>query len=248
MNNISYLIECIKRSIPKEILQFTFCPSAIMGRLNYSLDYMIQNEIMENWVLRDCNIIGGREVTIDLSCASFELAANGYLIKVPVSALGGREITSVLSISYGMSGYFDSRGHNEIVDALSTPLKSTDARIQLVGPNTIFMESRTISGRLFLRCVLDNDKDLGNISPRALVVLEEMAVNACKAFIYTNQTIRVAESAIIAGVSIDKFASIIDEYADAMELYKEHRKVWRKVSLMQDRVTQNRNIRIITPS
>ena len=247
-SNVDYLISCIKREIPIEILNYTFCPPSLLGQIQYSLDKMIQNEIIENWLLRDCNMMGGREVTIDLSASAIREVENGFIYFVPQSITAGRNITSVLSIAYAKGGYTAQTSSNEIVNAFMGGFQSTDARTQLVAENTIFVEGLVTGAQIYARVVLDNDVEFGNISPRAMPLLAEMAVYATKAFIYTNRIIRVEEAAVKSGVTLGKFSEIIQEYADSSTLYKELRNTkWKKVNLMQDRVSMNRLIRAQVP-
>ena len=248
MNNMNYLIECIKREIPPEVLELALCPPTMLGQVTYSLDYMIRSEILEGWILRDLNVLGGREVTIDISNAEFRTLETGYIVNVPHNMLGGREITSVMSIAYGQDAMWNMGG-SELTNSFSPIVRSTDARVQLVGPNTIFIESNTTAHRMYLRCVLDNDSDFGNISARALPVLGDMAVQAAKAFIYTNKVVRVQKAAVIAGAEIDTISEIVNSYIDAIDLYKEMRNTkWRVVHFLQDRVSHNRYLRTIMPS
>lgn len=249
MNNIDYLLFCIQREIPQELLLYSFCPPQVYGQLNYSLPHMLRSEVIEGWLLRDLNVMGGREVTVDISAGSYRMLENGFIVEIPQAALGGRNITSVLSIAYGQSSYVFNMPGSEMVDALSPMDRATEARVQLVGPNTIFVESNTIAPRTFLRCVLDNDIDFGNITARALPVLGDMAVLAAKALIWNKGIIRNNVSVSFAGAEIGKYGELVEGYVDAIELYKEKRDTkWRKVQFLQDPVSKNRYIRMLIPS
>ena len=249
MQAIPYLIDCIKREIPPQLLAYTLTPPTMLGRLTPSLDHMIASKIIQDWLLKDCDIIGGREVNIDLASCIQRNVEGGLIVEVPAGALAGQTITSVLSVGLGYANNAGSSGTAGAIVSVLTPTGSAITyRVQVVGPNTVFLEGGNLVGPAFMRCIISNSNDFSNIAQRALLLLGDMAVQAAKAYIYTNRVIEVQEAAIRAGVELSVYSSLIDGYSDAHTIYKELRNTrWRKVALMQDPTTQSRMIRAMIP-
>ena len=246
MSNINYLIDCIKREIPQELLEYTFQPEYRLGTIPTSMDYMIRSEVIEGWLLRDCNLLGGTEVTIPLAGATLRTTDHGSILQIPMSATGNKLITSVLSISQATTAY--STNSNSMSNVHAPGMQTISARLQLTGPNTIYVEGTIPVTQMYLRCVLANDKDFSNIPARAMTLLADLGVLACKSYIYTNRIIRVESAAIVSGVSIGKYADIIDGYSDSIEIYKEMRSIkWRKSLILQDPTSRNRYLRSLIP-
>lgn len=243
-NNTDYLIELIRRAIPIEILERGLSTPTLLTTMKPSLNHQLNSIIISGWILRDANVTAGVEVILDMNFANFRTVNNGTIIEIPPALTGGREITSVLSIAYGTT--LGTVGSN-LTSTAEGPINAVDSRIQLVGPNIIFVEEGLIIANMHLRCMLENNSDFSNISTRALPYLGEMGVLATKSYIYNKLTIPIAENAIIAGVSIGRFSEIINEWADSLEMYNEMRKKWNKINLLQDSVSHGRLIRSLMP-
>lgn len=246
MNKVEYLIDSVLREVPSEIITRAFYTPTALNILQPNVRSAISSIIINDWIFRDINLVNGIESIIDLSCARTTTVPNGLIIEIPNSLTAGREITSVLSISVGYgSGII---GGSPLVDNLSSPAIATDVRLSLVGRNTIFVEASTVSSSLTLRCMLENNTDLSNLSPRVLPLLADLTVLATKAYIYNKLTIALGVSVIHAGSELGRFSDVVNEYADSMEMYKEIlRTQWGKASILQDRTTSNRLLRMIMP-
>ena len=245
-NNIDYLIGCIHREIPTEILNRAFLPPNGLGQLTPNLDHYIHQEVIANWVLVDCNLVAGIETIIDITGVKRELVNSGMIFHVGLGPTGGRTITSVLSIGYGFN--IVAGGQPGIASALTQPLQTSDARCQLVGHNVVYVEGYTGIQLTNLRCVLENDTGFNNVSPRALPLLSELVINAAKAYIYKHLTIRLGTGVIVGGVDTGRITDIVNGYSDANQAYRDLLPKWQKTNFMSDRVSMNRHIRMLTPS
>jgi hypothetical protein len=251
MNNVQYLLSCIQRQIPKEILSLCFIVIPGLDRLAQnklapSLEYVIQTEIINKWVLTDCNVVAGVEAIIDITRVKSEHLVSGIVLHVGLEPTDGRLITAVLSIGYGFNGL--QAGAPGIVSSYTEPVITSDARIQLIGQNIVYVEGYIGVQLTTLRCILENDNNFNNIGPRALPILSDLCVLATKAHIYNTLSVKLSNAVNVNGIDMGKIADIVNEYSDSITTYKELLNTkWFKVNFMNDRVSYNRHIRRITP-
>ena len=247
MNKIDYLLSCIRREIPLEILNMTFMPPNLFGVIIPSLDHLMKSELITNWVLKDCNVVAGMETMIDITNVKMDQVNMGMVYHVGLGPTGGRNITSVLSVGYGYNAM--AGGQPGIASALTEPLQTSDARCQLIGPNIVYVEGYTGIWLTNLRCVLENDADFNNIAPRALTVLSDIVTLAAKAYVYKTMTIKLSTGVVVRGVDMTRVMDIVNGYSDANQMYREMIQTrWVKVNYLSDRVAMNRHIRRIVPS
>lgn len=246
MSNIDYIINYIMRFIPREILDFIFLPRYNHSQFPPSLEYCIKEKIIDKWVLPDCNIVAGQELVIDGITLSPLYMQVGIIYKIPFELTGGRRITTVMSINYY---YNDNMMQGNIVaNAATGPSNYAENKIQLVGPNTIYIDGRITLPIRFIRCMVENDNDFRSIDPRALDKLAELCLLATKSYIYTNGIINMDKTMIVGGIPLASFATVIESYSDASTMYKEYlTKKWRKVGIMQDRPQMLRLLQAIVP-
>jgi len=247
MNNIEYILSVIKRKIPLPILNMAFLPTDTFGRLRPSLSHCIQNTIVNNWVLADANMVAGIETIIDITNCQITTVNMGMIIHVGLGPTAGKVITSVLSVGYGYNAL--AGGQPGIASALTEPLQTSDARVQLVGTNIVYVEGYTGVTLTNMRCVLENDEEFNNLSPRAMPFISELCTLAAKAYIYNELSIKLANAVIVNGIDTGKYAEIVNSYSDADQMYTEQRDTkLAKITLLSDPVTRNRIIRMTCPS
>jgi hypothetical protein len=144
-----------------------------------------------------------------------------------------------------MGSYYMTNSGNDIVNAVDGPTQLSAARIQLVGPNTVYFEGGIISTMRYLKCIIENDAEFANINDRSLPFLSEMCVLAAKAYVYNNFSIKAENMPIIQGLPMGRMADMISEYSDAAEMYNELRRTkLKKVLLLNDRTSASRYIRM----
>lgn len=245
MSNIDYLIDRINRTIPGNILEKVFQKQNMHGYPITTTNSNIKTEVIYNWVLKDCNLTAGIETVINLQSANFTTVTGGVLVEVPLSATGGKFITSVLSTSYS---YGSSDNSVSIADASIGPEAVGGVRLQLVGNNMVLIRGITTSSIMFLRCILENDEDFGNINQRNLRILGDICTEATKAYIYTKLVLEIDNSTMLNGVPLGSVSNIVESYADAYNIYNDMiTNTWLKINMMGDRDSYNRYLRLIMP-
>jgi hypothetical protein len=222
-------------------------PPLLFNTLRPNLEHLIKSRVIDDWVLVDCNLVAGIESIVDITSCPIDYVNMGMIINVGYQATAGKEITSVLSVGYGYNAM--AGGQPGIASALTEPLQTSDARVQLVGPNIIYVEGYIGVWLTNLRCVLANDADFNNVPARAMTSLSDLCTLAAKAFIYKECTVKLSNGVVIRGVDMGKLQGIVDGYADSNTMYREYLTTkWYKVNMLNDRVSMNRHIRRIIPS
>lgn len=267
MNAIQKALKDIRTHIPKEILERTFLEqnmSAFGGRHNFqplSLDQRIREAVIDAIVLPDCSLVGGAEVTIPLSAVQPEYINSYNLVyRVPKSLTQQRSIIRVLHITFGDGGIMGAmnlglQGRSALLDKAqgliqsrtTIPIVST-ANVELIGENVVLVrENIQMPGNPYLRCVIEDDAELSNFQPSALLVFGKLCVLACKSHIYNTINISLDQAQLSGGMALGRFREMVDSYSDAQEQYDtlfEER--WRKISLMADPVQHDRHLRMLT--
>lgn len=246
MNNINYLLSRILRGIPKQLLNRAFPnPVAIsVNKITIPLEERIRLAVIDNCLLLDCNIIGGTETVVDVSSIPAEQTDAGVIIRIGFGPTAGKLITSVLGISYGFA--ITQTLTATIASTLAAPPLVSDSRVQVMGQNVIFIEGYLPSRITHVRCIVENSAGFSNIQQRALLVLGDLAVLAAKMIIYNNLIIELGTGVITSGVDTPKMTELVESYADSATMYFEMiGSTWKKVNIMQDKVSHNRLIRSV---
>ena len=262
MGPLSKCIDEVKFRIPRAILEAVFIKRAQHWRLTpASLDEHILNEVVRPRVLVDCNLVGGTEVFIPLDGVPLE-RGNDYttVYRIPKDKTQGRSIMSVLNITFSdptkVSSYGVAAGaHNSIMmqagqavmDAMgSMPVTST-AYVQLIGENVVMVRDTVVlPANIYLRCLLENDENMSHLQLKSYRDFSKLVEYAVKAYIYNEYVIPMDMGELYGGQALGRFKEIIDSYADAEELYQDFlRDKWQKISLMNDRESYTRHIRLM---
>jgi len=207
--------------------------------------------VIDNWVMVDINLTSGTEVLIPMNLAEREVIDRWNVVyRFDYSATGGRTITSVIEVTYGIAqgtdassyGAFDSRSSSSLTAARdiirasagSTPVST--AYVKIIGVNTILINDQNLIAPYgMLRCRVTNEPNLANLKPAYYRNFGELVVLAVKAHIYNTLVIKIDESQIRAGASIGRFREIVDGYGDAMQMYNEYVDTkWEKIGIMND--------------
>jgi hypothetical protein len=246
MNNVQYLLDKIKERVPIEILNLCFLPKPMYNVLPITIEDSIRKKIIIEKVLRDCNLFGGVETYVDISLCRTEMVDTGNLVYVGFEPTGGRKIVSALSV--GFAGIMTGSVAPTIASAVANPYVMTDVRIEIVGDNIIYLDGYIGARYSVLKCILNRDDDFASIPQRAIPTLGDMAVYAAKSHIYITLKIKLSSAEIVQGVDIGVIKEMVDEYADAYDMYQELLVKWRRISIMADKPTKMRLIRALVPS
>jgi hypothetical protein len=246
MNNIQYMIDKIKDRIPIEILNLGFLPKPRFNVIPTTMEDELKKKIIVGKVLRDCNLFGGIETYIDVSNCKMEYVDTGMVIYVGFAPTGGRRIVSALSL--GFASIMTGSNAPTIASAVSNPFVLSDARLELIGENIIYVDGYLGTRFTTLKCVMNRDDDFGSIPQRAIPMLGDLSVYATETYLYTNLKIRLASGEIVQGVDMGVIKDLVDEYSGAYDIYSDLLIKWRKVSIFADKAAKTRLLRALMPS
>jgi hypothetical protein len=261
MDAIQYALNEVRNHIPQPILHQAFIqPLANQGVFQrfqptngqHSVDYEIRDKVIEGRVNIDCNLIGGTQVTFDLSnTPRDEIDWYVRVYHVPYEQTEGRKIVSVQHLSYtnphasvthgytadGSGNAFNAASRDMYNASAPMPIVAT-ADCQLIGDNVVLVRDNVyqLSPHLSLTALVENEMGMANLNPMAYRAYGTLVLYATMAYIYNTLRIQLSQGALHAGQELGVIREIVDGYADANELYSEHfQTVWQKASFTNDR-------------
>ena len=266
MNPIAKALDNIKYTIPYDVLKATFTdPHTSWRNPNLSIDELISSKVIRPRVLMDCNLVGGTTTNISLDGINPEYIDDHTTVYViPPERTGGKTILSVLSLGYlgygnGYGNMMGSLAHvaptsmnsvtqatQRISDSYSAMPPVANAQVELVGHNVIMVrEQNRISSVYYVRCILTNNDNMSNISPRSILQFAKLCELAVKSYIYNTMIIKIDQAYLMGGQELGAFKNIVESYADAEELYNTHlREVWQATAFMNDSINYDRFLRM----
>jgi len=246
MNAISKAMSEIYYNIPKEIISLAFNDNQAQSAI--SMDEMIMNRVIRPRVKVDCNLLGGVETYIRVAvCKITDYSTNygrEYLIDVPKTATNNRSIVTALSLFFNTASVNYNSGHTDpLVNASSKqltiaeqPSMVTTSRLEVVGENKVLVSDPSVYfGSGTLKCVVENDDNLSNISPRSYIAFSNLCVLATKAYVYNYLSIKMGSGYIQSGHELGVLNDVISDYSGAAQEYQEYLiTTWRSVMLHND--------------
>lgn len=270
MNVLSKAIDEIKFTIPMKVLVETFKDDRANWRhTSVSIDEMILSKVIRPRVLVDANIVGGQMTVVSLGGLMPEFVDDFTSVyKIPKDRTQGRSIMSLISVGYLPYNYSGGGGNiggglmspnsmstlmnvgQRIADAVSGIPPISNAYLDLVGENTVLIKDQfRVSSSYFLRCVLGNEENLNNLSPRYYKKFSTLCIFAVKSYIYNTMLVRIDQAYLSGGQELGTVKSVVESYSDMEQMYQDYLKdVWMKVALMNDVHAHTRHIkRLICP-
>lgn len=271
LNTLSKALDEIKFTIPIQVLEEAFREKRPYWKTApIGLDELILTKVIRPRVLVDCNLVGGMMTNVPLEGLTPEFVDNYNLVyRVPKDRTNNRSIVSVASVGYmPYATAFNSAGMgygavaplsmNEVsntaqrvADSVSGVPPISNHDITLVGENTILIKDQfRVTTAYVLRCILSNEENLNNISPRSYITFAELCIWAVKAYIYNTLYIRVGQAYLEGGQELGEMKSYIDSLQDANENYRTFlAEKWRPTAFMNDQASYKRFLRIqISPA
>ena len=260
---ITKALDEIKFNIPPQILQIAFKDDFQNWRqAPVSIDDRILSKIIKPRVLVDCNLIGGTLVTISLEGVNPKYRDQAVIVyEIPPNLIDNREIISILSVGYvyfnmsvngfgsGFGGILNSncgndllQGAQKVLDSYSSIPNLSNANVDLVGYNTVVIRDqiRTI-GAYQLRCMLANENNLNNISPRSYRAFSKLCVLAVKSYIYNTLLVTLDQAYLAGGQDLGAVRTYVEGLNDVEEQYQTYlREVMAKTLFMNDTVSHKR--------
>jgi len=266
MDAITYALAEVKDRIPPQVLKLVFKPNARTLRHEHrDVEYAIRDKVIEGRVRRSVNTVGATEVEIPIaSLPRTEINKFTYTYRIPMTLTGGREITSVLALSFSTnsSGNMSQFGQGSNQDSPTVVQEAAmrvaashmpitvnqTSNVSLIAMNTVMIEDYApMSGNSFLRCILTSDKDFSNIKPAYYGRFAKMVILAVKAYIYNTYEIELGMGKIVGGVELSEIKNVVERYSNADEEFEDYvEQVWRKVIVNNDPKRKQRNIRAWT--
>jgi hypothetical protein len=254
MNALLYAVNEIKNNIPAQVLQAGMMADETPETLELeSIDHKLMRKVIKGRVLLDANIVGGIEMIIpidDMELVKGEIYYSIY--RVSPELTNEKEIVSVLSVIkqpgslYGTNvstalyqnttGIYTNSASARMGSSYGSAGLVNNAHVELVAYNTILIYAHF--GSLFrfaVRCVVENNSNLSNISPRSYKKFAQLCILATKAYIYNKLIVHINSGYLQSGQELGVFKDIIESYADAHEQYHEYlHEVWSKVAFLND--------------
>lgn len=248
VNVKEFLLRYIKENIPRDILDFGIREED--DNKEDSLDSLITDRIIEPILLRDLNLNGGVQQTIDLRKCSIEiLNENEARIFIPKVLTNNRSIISPLHITLDnflgiSSGRLLTKSYNQFSYFSKKVQRSVSANpfisisdLTLVGENTILVRfptnvSNIQNGKIVVE--VEHAANFESIHSQYSRMVGDLAVLAAKFFIYNNRVIDLNKGEIYAGHELGVIKEIIDDYRGAKEEYDEKLKKWRKYNILNN--------------
>lgn len=262
MNALRKALDDIKFVVPRPVLDTVFVKRHTNFRTAApSIDEQILNSVVRPRVYIDTNLVGGAEILVPLTgLQGEEVNTVDMVYRIPKNLTQNRSIMSVLNITYvdaqsmAAAGSFASCGvtaeqtaAQNLLEAVSPMPMISTGRINLIGENVILVkDSIRIPSNAYLRCIVAQDEAMSHLQPRSYKAFGKLVEYAVKAFIYNEYIIEVDMGELRGGHNLGKFKDIIEEYADANELYETYlTEKWAKISFQNDRESHGRFLKLI---
>lgn len=267
MDLITVALNRVNFEVPPEVLRYTFSPTRYDPSKNglirdystgISNDTVIRRQVVEARVLVDLDLCSGVEIFIPLNNVESDWVDQWTMVyRIPKELTQGRSITEVYGLSYGAGHSLGNVGaisedRSMVLEAAAGLMQSNVAWTQvqtayctLVADNTVMVTNMNrMPGIAYLRCLVSHDPNLSNIPGHYADVFSELVILATKAHIYNRTLIQLDEGAIRGGASLGRIREVVDSYADANQMYREHlRDRWRKAGVMANKEQHRRLLR-----
>lgn len=244
-NTINLILRYVQSRIPEEILIEAFQPN----KVHRSLDVLIKELVILDYVLPQCNIFAGRPKKIrlitsyimnvdDLDTGTF-LPGNYSIYKIPPEARENRPINAVLDLSYPANLQFAFGVGNDggmvtgrsVSNSASELLSSVTRVPSYIAPSPVLIDGHAgiirveppsnLFSEWILSCVLEYDKNFSNISPNMIPSLQKMTLLATKSYIFNALVVKLSHGRLVAGSQLEAISNVVDKYEEAEEQFQE---------------------------
>ena len=266
MNPIAKALDEIKFTIPEQVLREAFKDDrAYWKKAPVSLDEQILTKLIRPRVLVDCNLVGGQMVNVPLEGLTPDFVDNYNLVyHIPKDRTDNKTIISVASVSYmPYAGAYNSSGlgygnispqsmnevasaSQRVADSVSSVPPISNANASIIAENTVLIKDQfRVTSVYILRCLLANDEQMNNISPRSYPAFADLCKLAVKSFIYRTLLIKIDQAYLQGGQELGAMKSYVESLSDSEEMYQTHlREVWRPTAFMNDHASYTRFIKL----
>lgn len=239
MNVIDKCLRDIRRNIPIAILKAAFQEEATFyNRPVSSIDAEIRKRVLDEWLIPDISAFG-QYSEVDLSNAPSEPDPNNPYSRIYYldnRMTGGREIlaahigmTPVVGSAYTVppvGSYVDANysgvagSTRQLIDSNSSIPRISTSMCRVVGPSAISIQDPgmyVMTNKVLVKYKMS--PELNEIKPAFYPLVGELAVMACKQYIYNNLMIDIEAGKIMHGYELGTFKDIVSQYADYGQMY-----------------------------
>lgn len=266
-NIIKYAINnlLLKSGISREVLELAFIKKNY-NTLNtfINLEKEIEDIVIKQIILPDCNIYGGTEVLINTSTVPIiNESRTEKTIRIPLEYTNGKKFNSIRNVCYysiqgGYNaastsyGMMSSNFNNPIISLTSQLLSSVDtifkpstAKCDLINrDNSVIRmyDTGLFSSTIFyIRGSLEYDESLSELPLAMYDSFYKLFVFAVKAYIYNKLIVPLDKGYIQGGYEIGVIKEIVSEFKDADSNYLDYlENTWKKQQFMSDPVNMSR--------
>jgi len=264
MNPITKAITDIKMTTPKTILDLAYNDDRFNSIA--TIESRIETVIRKR-VLVDTNLVGGVTIFIDMTQVTIleEDQYGGVVVEIPERLLDGRAILSVHSLvtnnspanSRTILANSNSACENSGSSALQESLKiknnlgtaniEVTSNIEVIGERIIYIrDDITNLYDTTLRLVVENQRLLNNLPPRAYINFSILCRYAVQADIYIKLVEILDNGYIKTGHQLPFVERFVSKYEDSEQLYMEYlTETWPSVLFMSDSTEMNSYIQSI---
>jgi len=246
-NTVKYVIEHILANIPRPILQEAFLPKEV--RVPNTIDFYINDKILEGRVLNSCNLFGGKkkrillgpknleQVTVPETYSSLSSTTIG-IYRVPAVDREHREISHVIELlyPYSSSGFSNINypsqmaGGRTVGDMAKDVLGSHTDENTFVPPTPLLLSGDMIKLEppqlahidWMAVVLLKYDKDFTNMNQSGIKALANLSLCATKAYIYNELILRIDSAFLAGGQELTTFKEIVQKYEDENEKFDDY--------------------------
>ena len=262
-NALDIALTEVVNNIPPQILEVALRTYNRRYNHHATLAVFITKAIIEDRVLKLCNLSAGSVKTIPLRTEWIEPTRSEHsgragddgpftLYRIPPEARDFKPITNVLSCQYpfntymgggfgdiqwGTGGYTLADQIDEILNSytLATPRNHPTAR-QISGDLIKLTPSQYASQSWLLTVRLAYDKNFTSLHESAIPTLAKLIMLATRQWCYNNLIIDVDRAVQETGMDINSFKTIIEEYRDASQQFEETLVQWKGTALLDPEV------------
>ncbi len=255
---ISYAMSYIKRRIPQKILRDAFMQDQAFRSVRVTnVDSRIMEQVINEVVLPDCNRVGGRELTLDISrLQPMSNDNDGSVFKIPKDMTSQRSIMAIKYASFvsmpaapniGAAGaYAGYNAGTSVLGGLASRVLNTNIPEPITGTtdchiingddNTIFIKNWGGGQRpRWIQVLVENDSGLTQLDPKSYDDFAKLCLYATQMTIYNNITLDLDSGKLQAGGELGRYREIIDGYSDAADNYTTQlREVMEVVFMLND--------------
>jgi len=138
----------------------------------------------------------------------------------------------------------------KIKNNLSNHNIEVTSNLELIGERTVMIGEQIVNLEMTtMKIVVENQRLLNNLPPRAYINFSVLATRAIKADIYNKLIVGIDQGYIHSGHQLGVIQSIIEKYEDMNDLYLEYlTTTWTLVSFMSDNVEMSAYITSLFPN